>query len=303
MFRFWSLSRNYAVLGQLSLLLALVLALPAFGQSSPNIIVKKDRISREPASYIPDDDVIVKPVDNEVSLYQQYVASDNGQDVVKSRNQLKVWNDNKIFAEQYGIDTTLTGSAYYVPTQEEKWQYFKNRYMRYLRQKGEQPLKSMPQQWYNSYRASNEVDTIGEMESRFKKSNSGARATQNNFLPPSLQQKEVNLWKQTKFIFQPRVDQGLVIVGIKGPIAYARAWVGVNGQAEFNVQKSIDSIGFRVMFNYYTNNGRYFTSIDQRIVQNVYARATSTRDPRQTSVNGNGAYRDDSLMLLYAKQF
>jgi hypothetical protein len=303
MFRFWSLSRNYAVLGQLSLLLALVLALPAFGQSSPNIIVKKDRISREPASYIPDDDVIVKPVDNEVSLYQQYVASDNGQDVVKSRNQLKVWNDNKIFAEQYGIDTTLTGSAYYVPTQEEKWQYFKNRYMRYLRQKGEQPLKSMPQQWYNSYRASNEVDTIDEMESRFKKSNSGARATQNNFLPPSLQQKEVNLWKQTKFIFQPRVDQGLVIVGIKGPIAYARAWVGVNGQAEFNVQKSIDSIGFRVMFNYYTNNGRYFTSIDQRIVQNVYARATSTRDPRQTSVNGNGAYRDDSLMLLYAKQF
>lgn len=300
---FSTFMRKYPVFRQLPLFLGLLVALPVLGQSSPTFSAKKAAISREPASYIPDDDVIVKPVDNELSFYQQYVASDESQDVVKSRNQLKVWNDNQVFAKQYGIDSSLAGSQFYVPTQEEKWEYFKSRYMRYLRSKGEQPLKNMPQQWYNTYRASNEVDTIDEMEARFKKSNGSASSSQKNFLPSSLQQKEVSLWKETKFIFQPRVDQGLVIVGIKGPIAYARAWVGVNGQTEFNVQKSIDSIGFRVMFNYYAQNGRYFTSIDQRLMENVYARATSTKDPRQVGVNGNGIYKDDSLMLLYAKSF
>jgi hypothetical protein len=104
-------------------------------------------VKRLPASYVPDDDVIVKPIDNQVSFYQQYVSSDQSHDVLRARNQLKVWNDNQIFAEQYGLRTNLTGSSYFVPTAEEKWVYFKDRYLRYLRQKGEQPLKDAPKNW------------------------------------------------------------------------------------------------------------------------------------------------------------
>lgn len=259
-----------------------------FGQNSP---VAKGS-SRLPASYVPDDDVIVKPVANEVSFYQQYVSSDESSDVVKSRNQLKVWNDNQIFADQYGLRTTLAGSSYFVPTQEEKWQYFKDKYLRYLRQKGEQPFKDMPKTWYQEYRASNEVDTIDEIESRFQKSNRKS----GNPLPKSLQATEVSLWKKTTFIFQPRVDQGLVIVGFKTPFAYARAWVGVNGKTEVNIQQTYDSIGLRAMVNYYANSGEYFTSVDQRIIDNLYARYTRSNNPL-TDV------KDDTFMLLYAKQF
>ena len=247
-----------------------------------------------PASYIPDDDVIVKPVDNQLSFYQQYVASDKSLEVDQSRNQLKIWNDNQIFADQYGLDSSLTGSAYFVPTADEKWEYFKNKYMRYLRSKGERPFKDMPKTWYQEYRASNEVDTIDELEGKFKRSNKAA--SKNNFVPESLREKEVSLWKKTKFIFQPRVDQGLVIVGIRGPIAYARAWVGVNGKTEINIRKEIESIGFRAMYNYETDTGKYFTSVDQRLMENIYARATSSKDPK-TKV------QDNTLMLLYAKQF
>lgn len=255
-------------------------------------------IAREPASYVPDDDVIVKPVDNELSFYQQYVASDNSKDVVRSRNQLKIWNDNQKFADQYGLDSTLAGSPYFVPTPEEKFEYFKDKYMRYLKRKGEQPFKDMPKTWYQEYRASNEVDTIDEMEERFKKTSKLSHTEK--ALPKALQRKEVSIWKKTKFIFQPRLDQGLVIVGIKGPIAYARAWVGVNGETEINVQKEIDSIGFRLMFNYYAHNGRYFTSADQRIMENLYARVTSQADPEATDIRKR---QDNTLMLLYAKQF
>ena len=292
MLNFWSLKHHYPGFRQLTLISGILFSCLCQGQSTPRATL----INRLPASYIPDDDVIVTPIDNEMSFYQKYVASDNSDEVVKSRNQLKVWHDNQVFAEQYGMDATLTGSPYFVPTQEEKWEYFKDKYMRYLRRKGEQPLKNMPKNWYQEYRASNEVDTIDELEEKFKDSNKNARGK--SALPESLQTKEVSLWKETKFIFQPRVDQGLVIVGIRGPILNARAWVGVNGRTEFNVQKEVNSIGLRVMYNYETDTKKYFTSVDQRIMEHLYLRLTSSKDP-----DSQQRAEDQTMMLLYAKQF
>ena len=293
MFKFWSQSPKYPCFRQFAVLALILITSVAEGQVSP-----ANYVTRAPASYIPDDDVIVRPIDNEVSFYQQYVASDNSDDVAQSRNQLKIWNDNQQLADQYGMDSSLAGSAFFVPTPEEKFQYFKDRYMRYLRRKGEQPFKDAPKTWYQDYRASNEVDTIDEMETRFKKTTK--KSYTDKALPEALQEKQISIWKKTKFIFQPRVDQGLVVVGIRGPIAYARAWVGVNGETEFNLQKNIDSIGFRLMFNYYAHTGRYFTSADQRIVENVYARVTSQKNPNAAA---GEVKQDNTLMLLYAKQF
>jgi hypothetical protein len=133
------------------------------------------------------------------------------------------------------------------------------------------------------------------METRFKKSHHKSKNGDSG-LSQVFQEQEVSLWKKTHFIFQPRLDQGLVVVGVKGPIAYARAWVGVNGKTEINFQKEIESIGFRFMFNYYAHSGEYFTSIDQRLVEHVYTRVTSLKKPSQT-------IQDDSVMLLYTRQF
>jgi hypothetical protein len=290
MYKLWSKASNSLGIRHLGLIIGLMLTGVCLGQTAP----VSTFVTRAPASYIPDDDVIVKPEINEISFYQQYVSEDESNDVVKLRNQMKVWNDNQIFAEQYGLRTTLAGSPYFVPTEEQKWEYFKSKYLRYLRQKGEQPFKDAPKNWYQDYRASNEVDTIDEMEARFQKGN--GKSSSDSMLPKALQVKEVSLWKKTKFIFQPRLDQGIVVVGFKTPFAYARAWVGVNGETEINVQQTYDSIGMRAMFNYYAHSGKYFTSVDQRIMQNVYARYTASRDPL-TEVN------DNTLMLLYAKTF
>lgn len=292
MFSFSSLTRQYPRFRQLAAVLVMLSAGVAQGQIS--FSARDASLVRRPASYIPDDDVIVRPVDNELSFYQQYIANDNAKEVVQTRNQLKVWNDNQVFADQYHLNTTLAGSAFFVPTQEEKLEYFKSKYMRYLQKRGTQPLQNMPKNWYQSYRASNEVDTIDEMEARFRSSQK--KTSTERALPKSLQTKEVSIWKQTKLIFQPRPEQGLVVVGINSPIAVARAWVGVNGQAEINVQQSYASTGTRFMVNYYTNSGKYFTSVDQRLMESVYARVTRNIDPT-TKVN------DNTLMLLYAKQF
>ncbi len=292
--KLWSDLQNYQTIRHLVGAALILGSSLVQGQVTPATLKPDTYVMRKPSSYVPDDDVIVRPVDNELSFYQQYVASDNGREVVRSRNQLRIWNENQQFADQYGLDSTLAGSTFFVPTPEEKFEYFKERYMRYLRQRGEQPIKDAPKNWYQNFRTSNEVDTIDEMEARFRKSNKGSRVDKN--LPEALQEKEVSLWKKTRFIFQPRVDQGLVIIGIRGPIAYARAWVGVNGETEVNIQKSFDSTGTRFMYNYYANSGRYFTTVDQRLVENVFFRVTSQKNPEVKS-------QSDEAMLLYAKQF
>lgn len=279
---FWLKINHYQMIRHLCLSLAFISSLAS---AQP---------FRHPASYVPDDDVIVTPVDNQISLYQQYISSDESVDVVRARNQIKVWNDNQVFADQYGLSTDLAGSSSFVPTPEQKWEYFNDKYLRYLRQKGERPVQQMPQTWYQEYRASNEIDTIDEMEARFKSTNK--KSSTGNVLPDSLQAKEVSVWKKTTFIFQPRVDQGLVIVGFRTPFAYARAWVGVNGRTEVNVQQDYKSIGLRAMFNYYADSGEYFTSVDQRIIDNVYARYTRNYRP-------DSNIQDDTIMLLYGKQF
>jgi hypothetical protein len=289
MYKFWTNCTNYLVYRQLGFWGALLCTSVCLGQTTPN---------RAPASYIPDDDVIIKPEANEISFYQQHMASDNSEDVAVVRNQIKVWNDNQVFASQYGLNTNMAGSQFYVPNEDEKWQYFKNKYLRYLRRKSEAPLKEMPKTWYQQYRASNEIDTIDEMEARFKKTST--TTTRGSALPKSLQEKEVSIWKDTKFVFQPRLDQGLVIVGLRGKALDARAWVGVNGRTEINVQQRVDSVGFRIMFNYYAHSGEYFTSVDQRLMENIYARYTVSKNPE---IEVASEVNDNTLMLLYAKTF
>lgn len=286
MTNFWTITCNYLKFKHLVGGTTLLAVCAAWGESG--------LAKRAPASYLPDDDVIVKPINNEVGFYQRYVAQDKSIEVIQSRNQIQIWQNNQAFAEQYGYDSTGTGSSYYVPTAEEKWEYFKDRYMRYLRRQGEQPFKDMPKDWYSDFRESQRVDTIDELEAGFKRTQK--KSLTGKTLPKEFQAKEVSFWKENKFVFQPRLDQGLVIVGIKGKFIDARAWVGINGKTEVNIKKEIHEIGFRAMFNYELDTGEYFTSIDQALTDHLKARFIASKRPDRKE-------QDERLMLLYARTF
>jgi hypothetical protein len=262
---------------------------------------KAQLLSRAPASYTPDEDVIVRPIDNEITLYDRFVKADKNDQIREFRNQINIWNNNQQFADTYGMDSTLQGSAYFVPTPDEKWEYFKSNYMRYLRRRGEQPLKDQPKQWYREWRASDEIDSIDRLDSAF--SATEKKTLSGKDLPDALKAKEVSVWKQTKFIFQPRVDQGLVVVGFRGPIAYVRAWVSVNGETEINAQKEFTSTGTRLMANYYTESGQYLSVVDQRITQHLTLRFTATKNKALEEDVNIARANDETVMLLYNKEF
>lgn len=272
--------------------------LPALLMMGAVLPCKAQSLRRSPASYTPDEDVIVRPIDNEVTLYDRFVRQDKDDTVREYRNQIAIWNNNQTFADTYGMDTSLQGSGYFVPTADEKWEYFKSNYMRYLRRRGEQPLKDQPKEWYRQWRASDEVDSIDRLDSGFDRT--AKKSATGKILPEALQAKEVSVWKSTKMIFQPRIDQGLVIVGFKGPIGHVRAWININGETEINGQKSFESIGLRMMANYYTKSGQYLSAVDKRLTDNLYARITATKNKE---VQDGTPSNDETIMLLYNKEF
>jgi hypothetical protein len=242
----------------------------------------QSKISRKPASTVPNDDVIVVPVEAKMTFYERNFLQDKSVDVGLVQQQIKLWQENANLALQYGLDQDSIGSQYFVPTNTEKWQYIQRSYFRYLKRQGEQPLKDESQAIMRQWNADKEINSIDEMEATFRSTTKKVPTGQN--LPSSFQEKEVSKSKKFRMYFQPRIEQGLMIVRMTSSIVDGRAWIGFNGDSEVNLQRSFD-FGTRVMFNYFTNNQQYLTSIDQNLGHGFSARYIHSYNPTLIETN------------------
>jgi hypothetical protein len=264
---------------------------------------KLQNLARKPASYIPNDDVIVVPVDAEMSFYDKHFINDPK--FSKNSNvqrQIKIWQENELMAQQYGLDTQSAGSLYFVPTNEEKFKLIERSYFRYLKKKGEDPFKEGGEEIIQGWTASDELDSIDEMEAAFRATSNKTRTGVS--LPKSLREKQVAKTKKFRFNIQPRPEQGMLIVRISGPID-ARAWVGINGEAEMNVQKTFDQTGTRIQGNYFVHDGRSLASIDQNLgYPGLRARIINTRKPIKNRTLTDSAFSEDTrFQLIYGTDF
>ncbi len=301
MTKFWTVLGNRLVARQLALVLC---ALPLTLAQEPRAQAS-GRPQRAPANYIPNDDVIVVPVDAELSLYEKYVLNDKRflNENSNVQRQIRIWQENEIMAQQYGMDTQSQGSLYYVPGSEEKFRLVERSYFRYLRKQGEDPLRRDGQEMLREWTASDEIDSIDEMEAAFRATN--RRSASGKALPKNLQEQEIAKSQKFRFHFQPRIEQGMIILRLSGPID-ARAWVGVNGRAEFNVQKNFEETGTRVQTNYFVQDGRYLASVDQELgVPGLKLRLLNTKQRVNNPQNEQAPdlVDDTRLQLIYNRSF
>lgn len=260
----------------------------------------KEIIGREPANYVPNDDVIVVPVAAEMSFYEKHFLNDK---VFSSKSQVqqqvKIWQENELMAQRHGLDTQSAGSLYYVPTNDEKFQVVQRSYFRYLQKKGEDPFKQSGQSIVRDWTANDEVNSIDEMEAAFR-----ATARRDGIgrpLPKAFQQRQVAKTKKFRFNFQPRVEQGLIILRMEGPIVDVRAWVAANGETELNAERKFEATGTRFFVNYFAHEGRYLSVMDQDLLYpGLRARFTSTWDPDQLAPERANERR---YQLMYSTAF
>jgi hypothetical protein len=202
-------------------------------------------------------------------------------------------------AQQYGLDTQSVGSLYYVPTNDEKFKVVQRSYFRYLQKKGEDPFKTEGQSIVRDWTASDEVNSIDEMESAFRAT--VRRDGIGRPLPKAFQQRQVAKTKKFRFNFQPRVEQGLIILRMEGPIVDVRAWVAANGETEINAERKFETTGTRFFVNYFAHEGRYLSVMDQDLLYpGLRARFTSTWDPDELAPERANERR---YQLMYSTAF
>ena len=253
------------------------------------------RGGRKPANYVPNDDVIAVPVDAEISFYEKHIVNDKTwSEKSQVQKQIAIWQENELMAQRYRLDTQ--SGQYYVPSSEEKWVWMQRSYFRYLKKKGEDPLKQDGQNMWRQWTASDEVNSIDEMEAAFRATTKVSAVGKP--LPNAFQEK-VTKTKRFRMQFQPRVEQGLLIVKATGPWFDARAWVAANGETEMNIQRTFET-NTRVMMNYYAHSGQYLSAVDQNLGRGFSARFTSSWDPNNADIN---AQRNQTTQLMYGAEF
>lgn len=278
-------------------ILALALMLAAIPISQDPI---KEIIGREPANYVPNDDVIVVPVDAEMTFYEKHILNDKKfSNKSQIQQQIRIWQENESMAQQYGLDTQSIGSLYYVPNNDEKFKVVQRSYFRYLQKKGEDPFKQESQTVLRDWTADDEVNSIDEMEAAFRAT--ARRDGVGRPLPKAFRERQVAKTKKFRFNFQPRVEQGLIILRMEGPILDARAWVAANGETEINAERRFEATGTRFMVNYFAHEGRYLSVMDQDLMYpGLRARFTSTWDPDELAPERANERR---YQLMYSTAF
>ncbi len=260
---------------------------------------------RTPANYVPNDDVIVVPVNAEMSFYERHFLYDaKFSERSQIQQRIKLWQENELMAQRHGVDTQSSSSPYYIPDSEDKMKWMQRSYFRYLQKKGEDPFKREGQEMIREWTADDEVDSIDEMEANFRsgaKKDSTTRSLLDRPLIKAFRERQVAKTKKFNFNFQPRVEQGLIILGMTGPIFDARAWVAANGEPEVKAERKIASTGTRFMVNYFAHSGRYLSSVDQSLMYpGLKARFTSTWDPDQLAPERANERR---YQLMYSTGF
>lgn len=241
-------------------------------------VARAQLVSRAPANYIPNDNVIVTPLSAEVTFYDQYIASQKDFNETSAvRQKVQQWQERELMAERYGIDNSLARTPYYVPNADQKFEYLQRSYFRYLKKKGERPLQNESKEFVKELTDSNEIDTIDEMEAAFRRSNNlQSKITGSS---TNKRKKKVSISEKVDLQFLPRLEQGLMIVRLKSPWLQGRAWIAVNGETEVKLEKYLSATKSRFLVNYYVHTGEYLSSMDQRITKYVSARVTNSKNP------------------------
>lgn len=217
------------------------------------------RISRAPANYIMDDDMIVVPITIEKTfiddIHEQY------QDSFKAHKKtVEGWQLNQEKAEAYGLEDR---GIFRTATLQQRQNFMQRNYLRFYSKKFEQGTNEGLQNLWEQWTADDEIESIKAIEKQDK-----------ILVKAKKKQGRTNLDKKTtakvgkkefKFGFQPRIELGMVKLTMDSPYFKMRAWLGVNGNQEVKLEKRIKATKTSAMVNYFIDQDRVLAVVDQGI--------------------------------------
>jgi hypothetical protein len=230
-------------------------------------------IGRKPANFVPDDDMIVVPLNIERSVYEDFNEKHKHK-FAASKKRMDFW----LSQEQYAIDYGLEDASFiYRPSQEEKINFFKRNYLRFISKDIQRSNQQTLRQTWQSWTADDEIDAIEQQE----KSEKYIVKAQGNSSPKVNKSVEARIKvgkKKFKFRIQPRVEQGMVKITLDTDYIDVKAWLGANGNQEIKISQRFSKTGTNALLYYYIDQTRVLASVDQRLYRGLNLRVTHEKD-------------------------
>ncbi len=226
---------------------------------------------RAPASFVPDDDMIIVPMTLENNFYDRFHER-HKDEFQSAKKTLRRWIRQEDYAEAYGLENR----AVFLPTPEQKQRFFEKRYMRFLSKDVEKSTNQNLQQTLEELTSDDEIDQIRAVELHEKvlikaESNRGKKSLKKS--------KEVKVaGEKIKFGFQPRLEIGMAKFTLSTRVFKARAWLGINGNQEVYVERKFKSTNTRAFMNYYVDQTRILAAVDQKLSRHWSLRLTHNKD-------------------------
>lgn len=229
---------------------------------------------RAPANYVPDDDLIVNPIVIEKSILDEFHQK-HAQEFKHARKKIEFWIQQEQYAEDYGLEGR---GIVNLPTPEQKERFLQRNYLRFLSKDVERSANAGVQNTIESWSTDDEIDSIKMLEMHekvlVKAKNSKGKQT-----PKA--EKTLKVGEDTfKFGFQPRVEVGMVKFTMRSDNFRARAWLGVNGSQEINVERNFNTTQSKIFFNYFIDEQKVLSVFDQRLSKHWIFRITHFRSYR-----------------------
>lgn len=252
-------------------------------------------VGRKPANFVPDDDMIVVPMVIEKNIMQRFNEK-HQERFYGARKQLELWLSQEQYAQDYGLEDA---GFLRIPSPQEKQRFFERNYLRFISKDVERSTNRSIQDSWERWTADEEIDAIEAVEQHEKVL---IYAKKKRGKEDKKIEKSVSVGKdRLRFGFQPRLEIGMFKFTLQSNHFYARAWVGVNGNQEVNIERRIQLTNTKIMGNYYIDEEKLLVAIDQPLVKNWSLRFTHTKYYNIDATIARleeSALEDDSQTLL-----
>lgn len=256
------------------------------------------RISRMPANFVPDDDMIIVPIIIERNFYNEFNTK-HKREFSSAKKKIQHWLRQEQYAKDYGLEDT---GIVVLPTEEEKQRFLQKHYLRFISKDVERSTNKSLQNSWDDWTADDEIDAISALELHEKvivtaKKRKGAKDLKAS--------REVKIGKdKLKVGVQVRPEIGMVNFTLRSKYFKARAWVGINGNQELKIEKRFKSTNTRAFVNYYIEETRLLAAIDQKLSAHWTLRLTHAKDFDDfEQVNETIVSEDNITQLRYSIPF
>lgn len=266
--------------------------------SSICLAEKLCKASRAPANFVPDDDVIIVPAVIEKNFIDEFHEK-HKHEFYSARKTLSYWLSQEQYAKDYGLEDT---GIVILPTPEQKEQFFRRNYLRFITKDVERTTNSGIQNTWDEWNSDDEIDSIKMLELHEKvvvkaKRAKGAKVGKTESV--------VKIGEDSiKFGMQVRPEIGMVNLTMKSKVFNARAWLGANGSQEVKLERRFTSTGSTFFLNYYVDESRLLSAFDQKLSTFWVLRFTHYREFTDFDYMEDTTYFDDNkAQLMYSRRF